>query len=313
MKHRLAQIRDPSASQTGRLRRLAARGSTSIALAASLWLWLVAGSATSSAENSVFIDDLYQQAPGSTIEIPVHLTNDVELRQMIIPLVFRHQGGDLAFFSAAKASFRDRLPPSGPDAPLSQIQFTNRYDNEDGSCKEGSIGGFGTITYLNDTTSHPVTNAPLAFMLVRIRVVGSNLASGTDETGSIVFTLTLNEEPGCFYIDTTCTNPYNHIDFQANSNNEHIVPTFRTAQICIDGSCTSPNQPDLNADGFSDALDLAEVIDVLFAGRSDVSDVNCPSTRADFDCDKYATALDLSRLIDYLFVGGDGPCDPCAP
>lgn len=277
------------------------------------WLCLMTLAETTIAENSVRIPDLLQQVPGSTIHVPVLLTNDVELRQVIVPLVFRRQDGDLTFITAAKASFRDRLPPSGTGAPLAEIQFTNRYDNEDGACKEGAVGGFGTITYLNDTTSHPVTKAPLAFMLVRVRITGTNLLPGNDATGSIVFSLTLNGEPGCFYIDTTCTNPYNHLDFQANDRT-HIVPTFQSGHVCIqETSCVCPYQSDINEDGFSDALDLAEVIDLLFSGAPDIRDPSCSSTRADFDCDGFSTALDLGDLIDHLFAGGAGPCDPCAP
>jgi hypothetical protein len=61
------------------------------------------------------------------------------------------------------------------------------------------------------------------------------------------------------------------------------------------------------------AIDLADLIDILFAGASDVQDAGCPSPRADFDCDGFSTALDLAGLIDHLFAGGDPPCDPCSP
>ena len=281
-------------------------------LAVGAWLCLMTVAETTFAENSVLIPDLLAQAPGSVIAVPVFLTNDVELRQVIVPLVFRRQDGDLTFITAAKASFQDRLPPSGTGAPLADIQFTNRYDDEDGACKEGTAGGFGTITYLNDTTSHPVSDAPLAFMLVRVRVMGPNLPPGSDATGSIVFSLTLNNKPGCFYIDTTCTNPYNHLDFQANDRT-HIVPTFRSGQVCIQSSCACSYQSDLNEDGYLDALDLAEVIDLLFAGGADTRDPACSSTRADFDCDGYSTPLDLALLIDHLFAGGEAPCEPCRP
>jgi hypothetical protein len=54
------------------------------------------------------------------------------------------------------------------------------------------------------------------------------------------------------------------------------------------------------------------MIDILFAGHPDVQDPGCPSPRADFDCDGFSTALDLAGLIDHLFAGGSGPCDPLA-
>jgi hypothetical protein len=53
------------------------------------------------------------------------------------------------------------------------------------------------------------------------------------------------------------------------------------------------------------------MIDILFAGKPDVQDPSCPATRSDFDCDGFATSLDLAALIDHLFASGPGPCDPC--
>ena len=77
--------------------------------------------------------------------------------------------------------------------------------------------------------------------------------------------------------------------------------------------CSCPFQSDFDEDGFLTALDLSEMIDVLFSGHPDVQDPDCPSPRADFDCDLFSTALDLGGLIDHLFGGGPGPCDPCSP
>ena len=76
--------------------------------------------------------------------------------------------------------------------------------------------------------------------------------------------------------------------------------------------CVCPFQSDFDSDGFTTAIDLAAVIDILFAGSPDLRDPACPTTRGDFDCDGFSTALDLSGLIDHLFAGGDGPCDPCS-
>jgi hypothetical protein len=80
---------------------------------------------------------------------------------------------------------------------------------------------------------------------------------------------------------------------------------------CIISQCVCPNQADYDTDGFVTAIDLASMIDVLFAGLADTHDPNCPATRSDFDCDGFATALDLGSMIDYLFAGGQGPCNPC--
>ena len=75
--------------------------------------------------------------------------------------------------------------------------------------------------------------------------------------------------------------------------------------------CACPYQGDYDADGFVTAVDLADVIDVLFSGGDDPLDPQCPMRRGDLDCDGFTTSLDLSLIIDYLFSGGPGPCDPC--
>lgn len=81
--------------------------------------------------------------------------------------------------------------------------------------------------------------------------------------------------------------------------------------VCDPFTCVCPNQGDYDGDGFRTSLDLAQFIDVLFAGDPDITDPDCPSSRGDFDCDGFATSLDLAKMIDYLFAGGSPPCDPC--
>jgi hypothetical protein len=75
--------------------------------------------------------------------------------------------------------------------------------------------------------------------------------------------------------------------------------------------CICPFPGDFDEDTFITALDLGELIDVLFVGDPDVHDPDCPVSRGDFDCDGFATALDLGDLIDYLFANTAGPCLPC--
>lgn len=81
--------------------------------------------------------------------------------------------------------------------------------------------------------------------------------------------------------------------------------------MCSVTLCDCTHQADFDGDGFVTAIDLANMIDILFAGKADIKDPNCPAYRSDFDCDGFATALDLANLIDHLFAGGRGPCDPC--
>jgi hypothetical protein len=74
-----------------------------------------------------------------------------------------------------------------------------------------------------------------------------------------------------------------------------------------------PSQGDSEPDGFITSLDLAAVIDALFASGENPQDPDCPTFRFDLDCDEFTTPLDLSIMIDYLFANGEGPCVPCCP
>jgi len=99
----------------------------------------------------------------------------------------------------------------------------------------------------------------------------------------------------------------------SSSDNHQVGIGYWWGVFTASGACACPNQSDFDRDGFLTALDLSEMIDILFAGHPDVQDLVCPSPRADFDCDGFSTALDLSGLIDHLFAGAVGPCDPCTP
>jgi hypothetical protein len=76
-------------------------------------------------------------------------------------------------------------------------------------------------------------------------------------------------------------------------------------------TCICDFQGDGDADGFVTPLDLAQIIDILFASATDAQDDFCPTPRFDVDCDGFTTPLDLSGVIDHIFASGLGPCDPC--
>ncbi len=75
--------------------------------------------------------------------------------------------------------------------------------------------------------------------------------------------------------------------------------------------CNCPNQGDADKDGVQTSIDLAALIDVLFAGANNLQDQSCPMFRFDADCDGFVTALDMARVIDFLYAGGEPPCSPC--
>lgn len=94
-----------------------------------------------------------------------------------------------------------------------------------------------------------------------------------------------------------------------------FVPVFNEGTLTVSDFCACSSHGDVaQNNGFIDVLDLAFLIDHLFAGGAQPPiDPACPHIdRGDYDCSGFDDALDLSYLIDYLFVGGADPCDPCA-
>jgi len=82
---------------------------------------------------------------------------------------------------------------------------------------------------------------------------------------------------------------------------------YREKQVSMDFRTLGYIPGDLNDDGFIDALDLAVMIDLLFAGGAPPSHLNS----ADLNGDCQPDALDLGYLIDYIFAGGPLPQPGC--
>lgn len=282
--------------------------SRSFTCAAIAILLFVAMASAAKAENSITIPSFETLTNTTGVVIPIRMVNDTALQGIVTPLVIRNTSGG-AFVTSVKGSFADRLPPSGP---LSDISYVNHYQTEDGNCKAGLPGGFGAPSVVADTTAQPVSASPYAVLFSRFSTTSPRLTAGADVTGSFVLTVDIGDQDGTFEIDTTCTDPTNHQYWvESGPFIKNGIPATFTKGVVTVLACACAYQLDFDADGFATALDLGSLIDVLFAGASDIQDPTCPSTRADFDCDGFPTALDLSGLVDYLFAGSDPPCDPC--
>jgi hypothetical protein len=186
-------------------------------------LWPMAASAA----NLVVVETMSVPTSASGAVIPIKLTNDQSLRSIVMPLAIREVTPG-SFITSMKMSFGDRLSPTGF---LSQLMFTNQYANEDGSCKSGLPGGFGTITFA-DTLAHPVAASPFGMLFMRGRIFGGDLPAGADVTGSMLMTVDVTGVDGTFEIDTTCTNPANHPLFDFTDPGS-VAPAFTPAVITI--------------------------------------------------------------------------------
>jgi hypothetical protein len=252
---------------------------------------------------------------GSPATIGVFLTNHVDLGGLAIPLVIREVTPGV-YPESITGYFPTGSRLSGT---INDVVCIKGYDLEDGLCKNGQVGGFGTMEGMEsgaEEISYTLASPddPDALLFSRSRIVAPVLTAGLDgDTASIAIDIVAPNALGHFLIDTTCTDPAGHLSLLALGGQPVDGLTFASATIEVVSGCSCPSQGDFDEDGFLTALDLSAMIDILFAGQPDVKDPVCPSPRADFDCDGFSTALDLSGLIDHLFAGGPPPCDLCTP
>jgi hypothetical protein len=249
--------------------------------------------------NSITVTSKTVAAGQTGIDIPILLDNVVTIQVLEVPLVIREVTPG-SYITALGLSYGDRLPD--PGQPLGDIIEKRQYPTPDGLCRPGGFGSPGAADFVS----------PDGALFTRVGLFPPNwLPAGVDVTGSMILTVNVTSTLGTFEIDTTCVDPAEHIRLFDEFGTE-IKPSFTKGVITIESACDCPHQADYDSDFFITPLDLAALIDILFAGAPDIQDPTCPATRSDFDCDGFATPLDLAALIDYLFVSGPGPCDPCA-
>ncbi len=247
---------------------------------------------------------------GASGTVGIFLSNDVALRQIIIPIRIR------AITSACYPTTLAAKYNAGGHLSgyLSEIQFINIYDNEDGSCKNGQPGGFGTITVLGtgaNYLAHPAPSDPDGFLFSRGKVLTGELPPGADgATPSMAFDFTAPMVTGSFEIDTTCKNPGGHLTF-VESSGSGVLPNFTKGVIDV-VPCDCPSQADLDSSGEATTPDFGYLVFTLFAGWPEIQDPVCPTTRSDLDCDGFTTVSDLTVLINYFWAGGPPPCNPCS-
>jgi hypothetical protein len=99
-------------------------------------------------------------------------------------------------------------------------------------------GGFGAIAFA-DGGPNPVAAAPEGALFVRQRLFPPDLGPGADVTGSFILTVDVTSVDGLFEIDSTCTNPANHLYF-ADPANQLIVPSFTPGIITIGNPNDAP-------------------------------------------------------------------------
>jgi hypothetical protein len=247
-------------------------------------------------------------AAGPGIPIHVKLSNDVPIRKITLPLEIRSVTSG-AFISKLRVTYSERLT-----LYLTGMNLASQFATPDGTCKNGLVGGYGTVTsIITPNVDVAVGASPEGISLVRGRVSDPALPAGADIAGSVVLVVTATGS-GTFEIDTTCTNPANHIVFTQEDPPAYtnILPVFTKGIITVSTApCDCPKQGDIDGDGGIDVFDVINVIAAAFSGGLDPQDPGCPSTRSDVNYDGVTDVFDVIYQIETAFSGGPGPVDPC--
>lgn len=210
-----------------------------ISLLVAACLLLIASSAL--AVNLVEVVGQDELAPNSTVEVKIKISNDVAVKGLFIPLVVRSDSvngtGALTRPTSGSMKWRERLPRLG--GPISDIVVTNTLTTSNtagGTCKTNSPGGFAAAPQCDQDTliaDSCFTTTPWALLLGRNKIFSSDLTSGADTSGSVVLEFGLNDQEGCFIIDTTCVNPANHLVYIESPGGAPITPDFMMARVCV--------------------------------------------------------------------------------
>jgi len=193
------------------------------------------GAVSAWAANSVVVESKNIAKGGvAGVTIGVFVTNDVAIKQCIIPLEFRSVSNG-AFITALKRSF-----PTGTrwDGKLADIKIANQYEDADSSNCATADGGFrqgyGTILNQDQDSSFPVSASPEGVLFVRGIILGATLPAGSDGvTPPIVMTVDIGNNHGTFEIDTTCTLPANHLVFSKTIAPFPLVPSFTKGVVNV--------------------------------------------------------------------------------
>lgn len=180
--------------------------------------------------DSVIVASMTVVPGASDVPIPIRLINNQQVRVVSVPLIIRAVTSGTRITSMTM-SFQERLP-LGAGQPLAEIPHSSQFADEDGNCKNDNPGGFGLVTH-DDTLAHPVTALPEGSLFFRAAVTGATLPAGKDSLGSFLLTVDVDTAVGAFEIDTSCTDPANHLLY-VMSPTANAIPVFQPGLIVVE-------------------------------------------------------------------------------
>jgi hypothetical protein len=187
------------------------------------------------AVNSVVVESKTVQGGTENVRIGISLSNDVNLRNIVLPFTLRSiTGGAFITKMSLKRNVGGRL-----DSTLTTINIINGYYADADTaiaCRAiDTTKGFKNIAW-SDTGSHPVAESPVGciFGLGLILPDEAPLGSGSDgPTPALLITVDIGNSAGEFDVDTTCTAHSNHLLFVQDLTNAPIVPEFTKGTITV--------------------------------------------------------------------------------
>ena len=259
------------------------------------------------AENRVWIESDTVSREQNYVEIRVFLQNDIPISGVVVPLIMESKTGE-AFVNSIELTFADRLSTF-----LTDYTVRNQYDVPDGIC--GIIcdtipdsacdtsRGFHT---LNATSGrHDVPSSPHGVYFVRARFDSPLLPAGTDATGSLVISANIGSNEGTFTIDSTCTDPKNHLMF-IDAGAGRVDVTFQPGTITVHGACCGryssglTGNTDCDPAGKRNLADITRLIDRVYLSKN----LLCCEGNGNVDGDSSGkmNLADITRLIDSVYL-----------
>jgi hypothetical protein len=266
------------------------------------WLCLVLTLPASSVGiNQVTVSSV-EVGRGGSVNIGILLENDEPLVGVIVPLVVKDIDGS-AYATALAMEFGGRMT-----GVLTEIRVTNQYPNPDGNCKEG---GFKTIGHF-DGALHPVDAMPEGAYFAAQRIFSGALMPGQDAASSpsLMLTVTAGTISGQFEIDTTCTDPGNHLLYITSGGG--ILPEFVKGTVTVLEACCGMYDPDNRSGNVDqDPDNFKDISDILMLARYSLLGGDTPPCLAegntDGDPDCFTEISDILRLARYALQGGEAP------
>lgn len=194
-------------------------------------LLIVSLSAVAWGANKVEIGDL-SLGDTDTGSVGIHIENDAELGNIVIPLIVRNVTGGAFWASGSSITFN---PSARLQGKLTGAIINSKRNGGTADCEERPPGS-GQLE--SDTAANWNFVSPNGALLSKVSIFPpSPLPPGSDgEIGSGVPSLLVhvvsNGNAGSFEIDTTCIRPANDLSFNTPDATA-IKPTFRKSMVTV--------------------------------------------------------------------------------